>query len=581
MARRISRTFINDLLARTDIIDLIDTKFPLRKQGNNHLACCPFHNEKTPSFTVNANKQFYYCFGCGANGNAINFIMNYDKFNFVETIEELATMHGLEIPYQTSNGSNQIDWYQRQNLYQLMDDINQFYQYSLNKLDSQSAKQYLVHRGLSDEVIHRFSIGFAPIGWNNSLLKNFAKSPESRKQLDDTGMLVTSNNGRTYDRFRERVMFPIRDHRGRVVAFGGRVLDGRLPKYLNSPETEIFHKGRQLYGLYEATQNNLALSKLLVVEGYMDVIAMAQFGINYAVASLGISTTEEHIQLLFRTTDTVICCYDGDKAGRKAAWRTLKTALPYLRDGRQLQFMFLPDDEDPDSVIRKEGKINFEQRMDKSDSLSKFLFDTLVAQVDLGSYEGKAKFNYLAIPLIKKVPGDTLQLYLAQMLGKFIGIPDTSRIFAMIEKGLPEKKYQTPKIKLTTMRILIALLLQNPNFVSLIPDLDGIKHLQLPGSALFLELIELCQSHPGINTGQLLECYRNNKFIKQLEKLATWNDIKIEEIAEKMFKDALEHLFITALDERFASLIAKERAEGLTSEQREEVRLITVARMKQ
>ncbi|MGP1959698.1 MAG: DNA primase [Arsenophonus sp. NC-TX2-MAG3] len=581
MTGRIPHTFINDLLARTDIIDLIDTKLPLKKQGNNHLACCPFHNERTPSFTVNANKQFYYCFGCGANGNAIDFIMNYDKFNFVETIEELATMHGLEMPYQTGNNSNQIERHHRQNLYQLMNDINQFYQYSLNKLDSQSAKQYLVQRGLSDEVIHRFSIGFSPIGWNNNLLNNFAKCPDSRKQLDATGMLVTSNNGRTYDRFRERVMFPIRDRRGRVVAFGGRVLDGRLPKYLNSPETEIFHKGRQLYGLYEATQNNLALSKLLVVEGYMDVVALAQFGINYAVALLGISTTAEHIQLLFRTTNTVICCYDGDKAGRRAAWRTLKIALPYLMDGRQLQFMFLPDGEDPDSIIRKEGKINFEQRMDKSDSLSTFLFDTLVTQVDLSSYEGKAKFNYLAIPLIKKVPSDTLQLFLAKILGNFIGIPDTSHIFAMIQKGLPERKYQTPKIKSTTMRILIALLLQNPNFVSLIPTLDGIKHLQLPGLALFLELVEFCQSYPGINAGQLLECYRNNKFIKQLKKLATWNDIKIEEIAKKMFKDALEHLFITALDERFASLMAKERTEGLTSEQREEVRLITIARIKE
>lgn len=581
MAGRIPRTFINDLLARTDIVDLIDTKVPLKKQGKNHHACCPFHNEKTPSFTVNGDKQFYHCFGCGAHGNAIDFLMNYDRLDFVETIEELATMHGLEIPYETGNSSNQIERNQRQNLYQLMDEINQFYQHLLNKSDSQSAKQYLIQRGLSDEVIYRFSIGFAPSGWDN-LLKHFAKHADSHEQLDAAGMLATNNNGRTYDRFRERIMFPIRDRRGRVVAFGGRVLDDTLPKYLNSPETEIFHKGRQLYGLYEATQNNLALSKLLVVEGYMDVVALAQFGINYAVASLGTSTTAEHIQLLFRTTDTVICCYDGDKAGREAAGRTLETALPYLSDGRQLQFMFLPDGEDPDSLIRKEGKTNFEQRMDKSHSLSTFLFDTLVAQVDLSSHEGKAKFNRLAIPLIKKVPGDTLQLYLAQELGNFIGIPDTSRIFAMIEKGSAEKtNYQTPKIKQTTMRILIALLVQNPNFVSLIPTLDGIKHSQLPGLALFLELVELCQSHPGINTGQLLECYRNNKFVKQLEKLATWNDIEIEEIAEKMFKDSLEHLFITALDERFAFLMAKERTEGLTSEEREEVRLITVARIKQ
>ncbi|MGP1924592.1 MAG: DNA primase [Arsenophonus sp. NEOnobi-MAG3] len=580
MARRIPRTFINDLLAKTDIVDLIDTKVPLKKQGKNHHAYCPFHNEKTPSFTVNADKQFYHCFGCGAHGNAIDFLINYDNLDFVETIEELATMHGLEIPYKISNNSNQIEQYQRQNLYQLMNDINQFYQHSLNKLDSQNAKQYLIQRGLSDEVIYRFSIGFSPIGWDN-LLKHFAKRLENPKQLVAAGMLVTNNNGCTYDRFRERIMFPIRDRRGRVVAFGGRVLDDTLPKYLNSSETEIFHKGRQLYGLYEALQNNLSLSKLLLVEGYMDVVALAQFGINYAVASLGISTTSEHIQLLFRITDMVICCYDGDKAGREAAWRTLEIALCYLSNGRQLQFMFLPDGEDPDSLIRKEGKTNFEERMDKSQSLSTFLFDRLVAQVNLGSHEGKAKLNRLAIPLIKKVPDDTLQLYLAQELGKFIGIPDTSCIFAMIEKGSARKKnYQIPKIKPTTMRILIALLVQNPNFITLIPSLDEIKHSQLPGLTLFLELVELCQSHPGINTCQLLECYRNNKFVKQLEKLATWNDIEREDIAKKFFKDALKHLFITVLDKRFASLMAKERTEGLTSEEREEVRLITVARIK-
>ncbi|MFP3029511.1 MAG: DNA primase [Arsenophonus sp.] len=580
MARRIPSTFINDLLAKTDIVDLIDTKVQLKKQGKNHHAYCPFHNEKTPSFTVNGDKQFYHCFGCGAHGNAIDFLINYDNFNFIETIEELASMHGLEIPYKIGNNSNQIEQHHRQNLYQLMNDINQFYQHSLNKSVSQTAKQYLIQRGLSDEVIYRFSIGFAPIGWDN-LLKHFVKRHENHKQLVVAGMLVINNNGCTYDRFRERIIFPIRDRRGRVVAFGGRVLDDTLPKYLNSPETEIFHKGRQLYGLYEATRNNLSLSKLLVVEGYMDVVALAQFGINYAVASLGISTTSEHIQLLFRITDTVICCYDGDKAGREAAWRTLEIALCYLSNGRQLQFMFLPDGEDPDSLIRKEGKTNFEKRIDKSQSLSTFLFDRLIAQVDLGSHEGKAKFNRIAIPLIKKVPDDTLQLYLAQELGKFIGIPDTSFVFAMIKKGSPRKKnYQMPKIKPTTMRILIALLVQNPNFINLIPSLDAIRHSQLPGLTLFLDLVELCQSHPGMSTGQLLEYYRNNKFIKQLEKLATWNDIEIEEIAKKMFKDALRHLFIAVLDKRFASLMVKERTEGLTSEEREEVSLITLARIK-
>ncbi|MDV5226515.1 DNA primase [Providencia rettgeri] len=580
MAGRIPRSFINDLLARTDIIDLVDAKVPLKKQGKNHHACCPFHNEKTPSFTVNSERQFYYCFGCGAHGNAIDFLMNYDKLDFVEAIEELSALHGLDVPYETGTGTSQIELHQRQNLYQLMEKINLFYHAALSHPSANKAKDYLSQRGLSTEIIEHFSIGFAPAGWDN-LLKKFAVNPESRKQLDDAGMLVTNDNGRTYDRFRERVMFPIRDRRGRVIAFGGRVLGDALPKYLNSPETDIFHKGRQLFGLYEATQNSSEIAKLLVVEGYMDVVALAQYGIRYAVASLGTSTTSEHIQLLYRSTDTVICCYDGDRAGREAAWRALEHALPYLTDGRQLRFMFLPDGEDPDSLVRKEGKDAFELRMNDAQTLSSFLFDSLVPQVDLKTQEGRAKFSKLAIPLIKQIPGETLRLYMAQELGNFIGIPDISQVLAMIDRESTEPVgYQAPKLKPTTMRILIALLVQNPNFSEFVPSLEGIAHIQMPGLSLFQELVDVCRSNPGLTTGQLLELYRDNKFANQLEKLATWNDIEIEEIAEKTFKDALNHLFNSALDERFDYLIAKERTEGLTPEERAEVRLITLSRVK-
>lgn len=580
MAGRIPRSFINDLLTRTDIIDLVDAKVPLKKQGKNHHACCPFHNEKTPSFTVNSERQFYYCFGCGAHGNAIDFLMNYDKLDFVEAIEELSALHGLDVPYETGTGTSQIELHQRQNLYQLMEKINLFYHAALSHPSANKAKDYLSQRGLSTEIIEHFSIGFAPAGWDN-LLKKFAVNPESRKQLDDAGMLVTNDNGRTYDRFRERVMFPIRDRRGRVIAFGGRVLGDALPKYLNSPETDIFHKGRQLFGLYEATQNSSEIAKLLVVEGYMDVVALAQYGIRYAVASLGTSTTSEHIQLLYRSTDTVICCYDGDRAGREAAWRALEHALPYLTDGRQLRFMFLPDGEDPDSLVRKEGKDAFELRMNDAQTLSSFLFDSLVPQVDLKTQEGRAKFSKLAIPLIKQIPGETLRLYMAQELGNFIGIPDISQVLAMIDRESTEPvSYQAPKLKPTTMRILIALLVQNPNFSEFVPSLEGIAHIQMPGLSLFQELVDVCRSNPGLTTGQLLELYRDNKFANQLEKLATWNDIEIEEIAEKTFKDALNHLFNSALDERFDYLIAKERTEGLTPEERAEVRLITLSRVK-
>ena len=281
--------------------------------------------------------------------------MNYDRLEFVETIEELATMHGLEVPYEAGTGPTQIERHQRQSLYQLMEQLSAFYQQSLQQSSGAPARSYLQQRGLSDDVIRHFAIGFAPAGWDNAL-KRFGRDADSRRALNDAGMLVTNDQGRSYDRFRERVMFPIRDKRGRVIAFGGRVLGDGMPKYLNSPETEVFHKGRQLYGLYEAQQNHSTLQRLLVVEGYMDVVALAQFGIDYAVASLGTSTTAEHIQLLFRATDNVVRCYDGDRAGREAAWRALETALPYLNDGRQLRFMFLPDGEDPTPWCAKKAK---------------------------------------------------------------------------------------------------------------------------------------------------------------------------------------------------------------------------------
>lgn len=434
MAGRIPRVFINDLLARTDIVDLIDARVKLKKQGKNYHACCPFHHEKTPSFTVNGDKQFYHCFGCGAHGNAIDFLMNYDRLEFVESIEELAAMHGLEVPYEAGTGPTQLERHQRQSLYELMEQLSAFYQHTLNQPAGTPAREYLSRRGLSDEVIRQFAIGCTPPGWDNAL-KRFGRSSENRTTLTDAGMLVTNDNGRTYDRFRDRVMFPIRDKRGRVIAFGGRVMGDGMPKYLNSPETEIFHKGRQLYGLYEAQQKNPELKRLLVVEGYMDVVALAQFGIDYTVASLGTSTTADHIQLLFRATDQVVCCYDGDRAGRDAAWRALETALPYLDDGRQLRFMFLPDGEDPDTLVRQEGKAAFEQRIEQAMPLSAFLFDSLLQQVDMSTPDGRAKLSTLALPLIGQVPGETLRLYLRQQLGNKLGLLDDSQLDRLLPKA--------------------------------------------------------------------------------------------------------------------------------------------------
>ena len=571
MAGRIPRVFINDLLARTDIVDLIDARVKLKKQGKNYHACCPFHNEKTPSFTVNGEKQFYHCFGCGAHGNAIDFLMNYDRLEFVESIEELATLYGLEVPYEVGSGPSQLERHQRQSLYQLMEGLSSFYQQALPQGPAAPARDYLAKRGLSDEVIKHFAIGFAPPGWDN-VLKRFGRDEENRQSLIDAGMLVTNDKGRSYDRFRERVMFPIHDKRGRVIGFGGRVLGDGMPKYLNSPETDIFHKGRQLYGLYEAQKNHPEPARLLVVEGYMDVVALAQFGIDYAVASLGTSTTADHIQLLFRSTDNVICCYDGDRAGREAAWRALETALPYMTDGRQLRFMFLPDGEDPDTLVRKEGKEAFEARMEQAMPLSSFLFDSLMPQVDLSSRDGRARLSTLALPLISQIPGETLRIYLRQELGKYLGILDDSQL----EKLLPKKAENAtptlaPQLKRTTMRILIGLLVQNPQLAAMVPSLQGLEQSKMAGLPLFVELVNTCTAHPGLTTGQLLELYRGTNFSQHLETLATWNHMVVDDEVETMFKDSLASMYDSALEQRQEELIARDRTQGLNAEERREL----------
>jgi len=571
MAGRIPRVFINDLLARTDIVELIDARVKLKKQGKNYHACCPFHNEKTPSFTVNGEKQFYHCFGCGAHGNAIDFLMNYDRLEFVESIEELATSHGLDIPYEAGNGPSPMERHQRQSLYQLMENLNGFYQQSLQQSSAQSARDYLEHRGLSADIINHFAIGYAPAGWDN-VLKRFGKQPEDRESLMEAGMLVSNDKGRVYDRFRERVMFPIRDKRGRVIGFGGRVLGNDTPKYLNSPETPVFHKGRQLYGLYEALKNHPEPKRLLVVEGYMDVVALAQFGVDYAVASLGTSTTAEHIQLLFRSTDNVICCYDGDRAGREAAWRALETALPYMNDGRQLRFMFLPDGEDPDTLVRQEGKAAFEARMEQAMPLSSFLFDSLLPQVDLSSRDGKARLSTLALPLITQIPGETLRIYLRQELGNKLGILDDSQLEKLMPKQAPGGSAPVaPPLKRTTMRVLVALLIQNPQLATLVPSLDGLAESKMAGLPLFIELVTRCNENPGLTTGQLLELYRGTNFSQTLETLAVWNHMIVDEESEAVFQDSLASIYDSALEERLEFLIARERTHGLSSDERREL----------
>jgi DNA primase len=575
MKGSIPRTFIDDILTKINIVDLINSRVKLKKAGRDYQACCPFHHEKTPSFTVSDKKQFYHCFGCGAHGNAISFLMEYDKLEFVEAVEELAGFLGLEIPYEKrphfNDNGKQVGYQTKRNLYELMQEIAKFYQQQLPL--NIPAQSYLQQRGLSPEIIDRFQIGYVPNAMD-TVYRQFGKTREEQQKLFDLGMLSRNDRGNVYDKFRNRIMFPIRDRRGRTVAFGGRVLTDEKPKYLNSPETVTYHKGSELYGLFEALQADDSQQKLLVVEGYMDVVALAQFGVNYAVASLGTSTTSEQIQLLFRSTEQVICCYDGDRAGRDAAWRALENALPYMEDGRQLKFIFLPEGEDPDTFIRQYGKHGFEEYIENAQSLSEFLFAHLTPQVDFSSKEGKNKLAALAIPLIKQIPGDVLRLDLRNMLAKKLGILDPAQLESLMPnqaKQENEPVAQGIQFKPTPMRILVALLLQNPELVKFVPDLEPLKNLDEPGYDLLAELTALCREKVGISAGQLLEHWRDTKQQKTLEKLLAWNHLIEDDKIEDTFRETLRYFYLQLVDKRIHWLIAKDRAEGLDLNEKKEL----------
>ncbi len=575
MGGLIPRSFINDILAKADIVDVVNSRVKLKKAGtNNYQACCPFHHEKTPSFTVSKSKQFYHCFGCGAHGNAISFLMEYDKLEFPEAVEELANFLGLEVPREQSGGRNektQVSFQTKRDLYQLMAEIAHFYQQQLpNHIPAQA---YLQKRGLSQEVIERFAIGFVPDSFD-SVLRKFGRNREEQARLFDLGMLSGNENGRVYDRFRNRIMFPIRDRRGRTIAFGGRVLGDEKPKYLNSPETVTYRKGNELYGLFEALQINDSPEMLLVVEGYMDVVALAQFGVNYAVASLGTATTSEQIQQIFRVTEQAVCCYDGDRAGRDAAWRALENALPYLEDGRQLKFIFLPDGEDPDTFIRQHGKEGFENYIRSALSLSDFLFANLLQQVDLSTKEGKSKLAALAVPLIKRIPGEMLRLYLRNILAQKLGIIDQTQLESLIPHRLEKEQSaveKTVKIKRTPMRLLIALLLQNPSLAQLGYDLSSLKELNEAGFDLFEKLTALCRENLGITMGQILEYWRDSEHSKALEILSVWDHLIEEDKVEDTFRETLAYLYIQFMDQRIEQLIAKDRMSGLEVSEKQEL----------
>ncbi len=538
MAGQIPQDFIDDLLARVDVVDVIDQRVTLRKSGSNYSACCPFHNEKTPSFSVSQTKQFYHCFGCGVSGNAIRFLMEYDGMHFVDAIESLADSVGMEVP-RNAQASQARD--NAKPLYTLMESIAAFYQSQLK--DSPAAIDYLKARGLSGEIAKRFAIGYIPDGWD-TLQQHF---PNEDPAMIKTGMLIKPDGGkRPYQRFRNRIMFPIRDSRGRVIGFGGRVMDNQEPKYLNSPETPLFHKGSELYGLYEARKSAQDNGSIIVVEGYMDVVALAQHGIDNAVATLGTAANSQHSQILFKTVPTVIFCFDGDRAGRAAAWRALQATLPCLQDGRDAHFLFLPDGEDPDSVVKATGAAGFNDLMSGRIPIIDFLYQHLSSDLDMKSIGGKAHLSEKAKPLLATIPAGVYKQLAMRRLESLIGL----------SMGSEKKEHAAPKAPvrmqrdesgLTPMSRAVLLCLQHPSVAHQLQAQEREISPLLPGADVLLKLIEYCNSDTSISTARLLERFSQSDKHPYLVKLATkqyWPDSRElnEETAIREFLHCIQRL---------------------------------------
>jgi DNA primase len=507
MAGRIPQDFINDLIDRSDIVEVIGSRVQLKKAGREYKACCPFHGEKTPSFTVSPEKGFYHCFGCGAHGTAIGFLMEHDRLEFVEAVEELASINGVDVPREAGAAPSSPT----APLYALLAKAAAEFQSRLT--ETPAAVAYLKQRGLDGATAARFQIGYAPAGWDH-LLKKFGGSDTNREDLLKAGLVLRNEDGRVYDRFRERIMFPIRDSRGRVVGFGGRVIDTSEPKYLNSPETPVFHKGRELYGLFEARRANRSLAQIIVVEGYMDVVALGCRGIDNAVATLGTATTPEHLQRLFRATQEIVFCFDGDRAGREAAWRALQTTLPELRDGRQARFLFLEEGQDPDSVVRDQGADAFRQRLQQSIPLSEYLIEHLKRDTDLGSMDGHARLAELARPLINRIPEGIYRELLLERLSQEVGLA-SRRLGQLLSQedaadSMPTRAQRpvqqpTGSGRAGYVRQAVKLVLHKPVAGTQIRIPEGLEKLEKPGIALLMALLRAVRDKPAIRAGRLAD----------------------------------------------------------------------------
>ena len=565
MSARIPRSFIDDLLSRVDIVDVIDARVPLKKAGKDYKACCPFHDEKTPSFTVSQDKQFYHCFGCGAHGSAIGFLMEYEHMNFPEAVEELAARAGIEVPREAAAATKSE---RADDLIPILKQAQRFYQQQLRAPAGRAAVDYLKKRGVSGEIAAAFNLGYAADAWNG-LLNAVGTAAAAQAALARAGLTVKKDGGGYYDRFRARLMFPIEDYRGRLIGFGGRVIGAGEPKYLNSPDTPLFHKGRELYGLFRAREAIRAANRVLVVEGYMDVIALAQFGVDYTVATLGTATTRDHLERLFRFAPEVVFCFDGDRAGREAAWRALENALPVVHAGRQAAFLFLPEGEDPDTLVRKEGRAAFEARLRNAIALPDLFFQTLAQRVDLQRLDGRARLVELARPLLAAMQPDALRSLMLERLAELAQLPP-QRLDALVGRPAsapvsvraPQGR-ATPDRKPSLVRLAVALLLHEPGLAAgYTTQCEALAGSDEPGMDLLRELLNVLAREPHLRTGALVERFRGSPHEGAIGKLAVWRHPVLEQDRAAELAGVMRGLRRAANERATERLLLKERTQG-------------------
>lgn len=581
MAGRIPQQFIQELLSRADIVDIVGERVQLKKTGQNYMACCPFHNEKTPSFSVSPGKQFYHCFGCGVHGSAISFLMEYDHLDFVAAVRQLAARAGVEVP---SDGVNAVAVQDYQPLYAALETAAKYYASQLREPAASAAVAYLKARGLTGAIAQEYGIGYAPAGWDH-LLQHFGGDASVRQRLLQAGLVIEKDGGGVYDRFRNRIMFPIRDARGRVIGFGGRVLTDEIPKYLNSPETPVFHKGQELYGLFEARKRARDLAQVLVVEGYMDVAGLAQFGIGNAVATLGTATTREHIERLFRTTRDVVFCFDGDSAGRKAAWRALETALPLMTGQHHVRFMFLPEGEDPDSLVRKEGHAQFAARSVTAIPLSSYLFEHLMEGADLSSIDGRAQLVELARPLVSKIPAGVYRQMTVARLAEITHMENAALTHALDTGKKPEpdappaRRSRAPMVQgaPSAVRMAVKLLLQDPALALETIELSAAACTE-PRDRLLVKLIDILRENPHMTQGMVLEYFRDTAEGQYLEKVSRWDWAVPEEGIKAEYFGALARVKAHQVEQRAQDLLEKAQQSGLTLEEKAEFKQLVASK---